>query len=136
MDLESLTNLRDKRNRFQVNRVDSVATGHHSPGSPSGGSSGTVNSGATLLAYKDYGNGTTSPTTGNGNRVVDGNLQKINLAHTSQTQTLYVNPLAHFAMNPSCGYPQRQDNRLHGTGLVDLDDNDESISDEEADKGQ
>lgn len=136
MDLESLTNLRDKRNRFQVNRVDSVATGHsvHSPGSPSGGSSGTVNSGATLLAYKEYGNGNgaMSPPNGNGTRG-DGNLQKMNLAQTSQTQTLYVNPLAHLAMNPSCGYPQRHVNE--GTGLIVLDD-DESISEAEIDKGQ
>ncbi|CAL8122036.1 unnamed protein product [Orchesella dallaii] len=68
MDLESLTHLRDKRNRFQVNRVDSVATGHHTPVSPTGGSSGPVNSGATLLGYKDYGNGSVSPTPANGTR--------------------------------------------------------------------
>jgi len=52
MDLESL-NLRDKRNRFQVNRVDSVATGNHPP---------ILNEhAATLVGYKEYssGNGTT-----------------------------------------------------------------------------
>lgn len=129
MDLESLTNLRDKRNRFQVNRVDSVVTGNHSPGSPSGGSSGTVGSGATLLAYKDYGNGTSN---GNGTRG-DGNLE-LNFAQTSHSQKLYVNPLAHLSMSESCGYPQRHENR--GSGLVDIDDDDESISDADDFKGQ
>ena len=43
--------MRDKRNRFQVNRVDSVATGNHSP---------KTEQSATLVGYKEYSNGGSS----------------------------------------------------------------------------
>ncbi|ODM98382.1 Bumetanide-sensitive sodium-(potassium)-chloride cotransporter [Orchesella cincta] len=130
MDLESLTHLRDKRNRFQVNRVDSVATGHHSPGSPSGGPSGPLVSGATLLGYKEYnGNGSVSPTPANGSRG-DGNLQ-MNMTETSES--LFLNPMAHLSnSNQSCGYPQYEGTESIRDRIVhESDSGDESFSDAE-----
>ena len=174
MDLESLTNLRDKqRNRFQVNRVDSVTTGHHSPGTPPSAvvgdrdsCGGTVNSAATLISYKEYVNGNgngpiSSSPNGNGSAMngngvgggprggVDGNLQMINnlrqSCHSSsggesqsQSQTLFINPLAQLSFNDieSCencqfGHDLDPDEE---TGLVghghshSHDDDDESLT--------
>ncbi|CAG7826123.1 unnamed protein product, partial [Allacma fusca] len=51
MDLESL---KDRRNRFQVNRVDSVAAGHHCSQNGSG-VNGTSN--ATLVGFKEFAQG-------------------------------------------------------------------------------
>lgn len=55
MDFESIRNNISTSNRFQVNRVDSVAAGHHSP-------AGIRRNSATLVGYKPYSRGSINTT--------------------------------------------------------------------------